>query len=1355
MEGIGDAVNLTKGNIIWQIQNADIDEFYGGGINAASPMQGNITTVITGGYIKQFCGGPKFGDMQSGRTVKTTATDCTFDTYFGAGYGGNSYSRQAPYNYNNKINIDWNKWVKGEIKAHTDNKYNGYWQEYKKVTDTTYEGGTFEGVSTQIAYQFMPMSGNADNCARLWIEYVKFSLATTYNVTSKLTGCTVTGNFYGGGNLGKVDGPVNSTLINCNVEGNAFGAGFSATLPKVKVMNTGGFKEEPKYEVELGEYLEPEFPDVVEYTWAHKDVVNSTATAIDKEKWILYTTEDLNTLGTVTGTATLNIDGSTTVAGSVYGGGEQSGVDGNTVVTINNGTIGTSGLGGATYGNVYGGGKGKAKNEGTEDFDDLTLVKMGLVKGSTNVTINGGDILHNVYGGGAFGSVGNFTFADAAYNTANPTATLPLGTIVGYTGGGTANVTIKGGTIGTDGDENGMVFGSSRGDVDEPGSIQDRLAWVHDTHVIIGTSGQGTTLSMPLIKGSVYSSGENGHTYQDAIVDIHSGTIGIAEGATITTNNNGTPDDDSDDTKYSGAEYPYRGNVYGGGCGTDTYTEGDVEKFNPLAGIVQGNATVNIDGGQVVHNVYGAGAMGSVGTVTDANSGKTTINISGGRIGYDGDGNGHVFGAARGEFGICTAASGLANVRETEVNISYTTKTPTADNEGKTEQLIAGSVFGGGEAGTVKGSVAVNMTGGLIMNDVYGGGALADTQTSNWDSNAGGWAEGKSSASTTTTVSLKGGTIRGEAYGGGLGEAGKPAYVWGDVLVDLNNNNNGETADGAKKGCAVGQVFGCNNVNGTPKGSVTVHVYATQHHGKSRIGNTSGETPVTDAKVKDSYDVLAVYGGGNLAAYEPVDAFSSDETKKANAQTNVIIDGCGLTSIQTVYGGGNAASTPATEVTVNGTFEIEELFGGGNGKDDLPNGDPNPGANVGFKDYSAVESNYDTKEKRQTSEFINTYVYGSGKASLNVYGGTIHRVFGGSNTKGNVRQTAVTLLDENSGCDFCVDEAYGGGKSAPMDAEAKLLMACIPGLNAAYGGAEAADIQGNVTLTITNGRFERVFGGNNLSGTIRGAITVNVEEVGCKPIIIGELYGGGNQAGYSVYGYKQMLEDGKLVWKPRESATDNTTNTTDGVVDVLTNPYSDPQVNVKSFTSIGAVYGGGYGETAVMVGNPTVNVSVVEGAWKDYVGESSEYDDTGYIGETLTISDGTTTHDVELPSHAKGKIGAIGKVFGGGNAASVKGNTNVNIGTLAKVSVKGYVVKSVSEGASVEGLYTRSGEGTAASPYRYIAATGTAVAGTTYYEENNIEKDVIGVDIRGNVYGGGNEAEVTGNTNVFIGKKAE
>ena len=604
----------------------------------------------------------------------------------------------------------------------------------------------------------------------------------------------------------------------------------------------------------------------------------------------------------------------------------------------------------------------------------------------------------------------------------------------------------------------------------------------------------------------------------------------------------------------------------------------------------------------------------------------------------------------------------------------------------------------------------LNMTGGTVKSSVYGGGEIGIV-AQNATLNINGGTVG-------TKVADAGDATKyyyfGSVFGGGKGSKEDITNIStagttnGNVEVHLNKD---VASDVTKTGAIVHQVFGCNDMNGSPKGTVTVHVYATQSPDKDNISTKY-------AKDTEKFDVEAVYGGGNLAAYEP------EGGKNTTKSTKVIIDGCGLTSIKQVYGGGNAASTPATNVTVNGTYEILELFGGGNGFDKLPDGKPNPGANVGYKNYTVYEKDgednwiakddpaYDTKEERTAGNSAITY--GTGQASINVFGGTIHRVFGGSNTKGNVRQTAVTLLDENSGCDFCVDEAYGGGKSAEMDAEAQLLMACIPGLEAVYGGAEAADVHGNVTLNITNGTFDRVFGGNNKSGTIGGSITINVEEIGCRPVKIGELYGGGNLAGYSVYGYDS---DGQ----PKESGT---------------KLYDDPQVNVMSFTSIGDIYGGGYGDGATMVGNPTVNVNVAYGRYYD--------NDVSVVGENAK-----TPNNYPIPSHAKGKMGAISNVFGGGNAAKVIGNTNVNIATLDEV----YVVKQVTVGETVSGLYTRSGAGTTASPFVYTATatTDVAVDGTTYYEK----LDVQGVDIRGNVYGGGNNAEVTGNGNVSIGKRVE
>ena len=355
MEGIGKANGADNtGNITWLVQNADIREFFAGGINAAKPVTGNLSTTITGGYIELYCGGPKFGDMSANKTVVTNATGCTFGTFFGAGYGGNSYSRQAPRNHNNIVNFPHND---GE--AGNDDSWNAWLARfYKQEYNSTYGG-----VSTRFSYQFLPMSGNVDNCARIFVEYVKFSLATTHSVTSTLTECTILNNFYGGGSLGKVSGHVTSTLDSCTVYGNVYGAGFSAKLPTVEV-DSIGFRVEPYYYTELGTYLTGvKSPACTTYIWQHRNTVNNTATAINKDDNILYTTEDLTTLGTVTGNATLTLQGTTVVGtlegepgsqtlkvgtGSVYGGGAESAVTGNTTVILEGETH--------VLGDVFGGG---------------------------------------------------------------------------------------------------------------------------------------------------------------------------------------------------------------------------------------------------------------------------------------------------------------------------------------------------------------------------------------------------------------------------------------------------------------------------------------------------------------------------------------------------------------------------------------------------------------------------------------------------------------------------------------------------------------------------------------------------------------------------------------------------------------------------------------------------------------------------------------------------------------------------------------------------------------------------------------------------------------------------------------
>ena len=1303
-EMAGASMEAIQGDVRWDINWADITNFYGGGVNAVNPITGKIQVDITNSYVNQYCGGPKFGDMEEDKTVTTNATGCVFGTYFGAGYGGNAYKRLKYKDVQNT-----------EPAAHQGEYSSERGKYYDGATSSTSYGKKGKGVATDFDYEFFVWSSGGTG-SRFYVNFVTFSLATTRGVTSNLTNCKVTGNVYGGGSLGKVDGDVSTTLKDCEVSGNVFGAGYSATLPKVGVRKTPAFiaGKAPTKNMNIGMFESGEINTTEEYEWkqvATSDLSNGGTGMVTKDgKNYVYTDTNLSALGIVTGDATLEIQGTTTVGGSVYGGGEESGVEGNTIVTVTGGTIGTTGKGGAEYGNVYGGGKGKEKN-----------ATAGLVKGNTNVSISGTPtILHNVYGGGAYGSVGTFTYADDDYHAAHPEVPVGMPTALATANTGACTVTITGGTFGSNGKENGMVFGSSRGDVAVPGTDgvdpNDRMAWVYSTHVTIGTSESETG---PTIKGSVYGSGENGHTFQNTQLDIHSGKIGI-----------------TDTSVDGGAAYAYRGNVYGGGCGTDMYdSDGDKtqDAYNPLAGIVKGTTTINITGGQVVHNVYGAGAMGSVGGGADATSGKTTINISGGRIGYDGVDNGHVFGAARGEYGVSTAASGLANVRETAVNINYTT-TPTADNEGKTAQLIAGSVFGGGEAGTVKESVAVNMTRGLVLKDVYGGGALADTQTDNWDATAnsgdGDWATGKTSASATTTVRLTGGRVGEEVFGGGLGEAGKPAYVWGDVLVDLNGTTTSGTtgspiADDVK-GCVVGQIFGCNNINGTPKGDVMVHVYATQSLNKADI-STKPE------KNTDTYDVTAVYGGGNQATYNPVTPNTSEYNTSPNgSRTQVIIEGCDLTSIETVYGGGNAAAVPETNVTIKGAYEIGYLFGGGNGKDDIAPSVPNPGADVGTPDHG-------------------TSTYGTGNANTLMEGGLIHEAYGGSNTKGIIKRAINQVTDpkypaDPTCCELEVEKIVGAGKYADIDGDVNMTLSCQPSkkVDLLFAGADEANVNGNITLNITNGHFGKVFGGNNLGGAIKGKITVNVEETGCQPIKIDDLYLGSNEAAYSVFGYYESEDThpvtGKKILKPRTSATDpNLPVKLDGTsytsIDQFTN-YAQPELNIISCTYIGNVFGGGFGEGAVMYANPTVNVNMEPGNYAatavpammtqlglNVTKTAPNPDNLGIIrnvfggGDAATIAGDTY---VNIATEEGKSAYIIGSVFGGGNAADVLGNTNVTMSD-------GYVFNGIFGGgyAGSVGTFTRSTAATDVNIFGHTAHEGECIGKPVSCAENTGKCTVV------------------------------
>ena len=446
------------------------------------------------------------------------------------------------------------------------------------------------------------------------------------------------------------------------------------------------------------------------------------------------------------------------VRANVYGGGKTAVVNHDTHVTITGGEVGLKKVrksdgyvmyGSSNQGNVLGAGRGSVQG-----------ARIALVKGDTYVNISGGEIYHNVYGGGSLGSVGTFRLAhiDAPKegDPADPSY-IPSGVPFDWTSGGKATITITGGVIGISGRDNGMVFGSSRGDISavaNPGvdvDPYDKVAWINKSVVNIGTSGAGT-YATPIITGNVYGGGENGHNSTDSEVNIYSGTVGVVSGPWAIYKDN-LGNDDAVKTREVNAN---RGAVYGGGCGQDYFTLNGKTYYNPKGGMIGGNSYVNVSGGLIARNVYGGGSMASVGTCIGdtastknadptssfamswpykiqmaANTGVTNVNITGGHIGMGSErivglDNGNIYGGSKGTAGHRQAVAHLANVKETHVTVNFaptsTDLNAMTGSANYAKNSIEGSIFGGGENGHVIDDTHVILQNGFVSHSVFGGG---------------------------------------------------------------------------------------------------------------------------------------------------------------------------------------------------------------------------------------------------------------------------------------------------------------------------------------------------------------------------------------------------------------------------------------------------------------------------------------------------------------------------------------------------------------------------------------------------------------------------------------------------------
>ena len=977
------------------------------------------------------------------------------------------------------------------------------------------------------------------------------------------------------------------------------------------------------------------------------------------------------------------------VSGAVYGGCRMNFVTNNSLVLVEGGRHTDTTM-------IFGGCDISGDVRGTQTSTSKVVVTNGT--GQNNATLIG-----DVFGGGNGGYYyrGNKVYSDASCQPQYLIDTLAgVDTIQApfcrnafvEMQGGTATNLYGGGLAGPCGETGVLVEGGTVTQSIYGGGMQ---AGTEKTHNVYGNN------SVTEIGGL---SGNSTVTV-DGICAVGTGIYG---GCNISGNIEGNVNVIIHDTVVGTSDQHLADGIYGGGFGVETGTKGNVT-------VTVDKKEGNTQAPAIYSDVYGGSAFGTVNDPhAQAAAGLTKIDFNDGTL------FGNLFGGGKGgsEPGPSDSTLVYGNVM---VNL----------NGGSIRENIYG---GCNQKGSVVSNIAVNILGGSVGSiennscataDVFGGGFGSQTTTSGnvvvtidtipnsttpapiiYGDVYGGSGYGnvnELNANDSTIVNVLNGTIArcegtdfgGSVYGGGLGSAQYPAKVNGKVFVNIGAltgplDEYGFAPSTSLSGNATiqGEVYGCNNVNGSPQDSVFVNIYKTAH-GSTAATNHYPETPsdgwnlvnlATNAETQ-TYALKAVYGGGNKASYT---ATSAGEPMC----TTVHVWGCEENTIDYVYGGGNAANIGDTisggevSITANSRLiidggRINYSFGGGNGF-----GDDNPGASIFGTATSQIHAGlinevYGGANMKGTINVIDLNVLGDADCNQ-VYG----KVFGCANAA-DINHSITTTMGTATGCrDFPVGELYGGSNQAYIgngedNTDASVTLRVYGGhYESVFGGSKGvegtpAPIYGKVYLYLHGGTIKAAYGGTDFDGNIYDSIMVVVDSINTAcPLVLDTVFGAGRTT----------------IYKPNKKSND----------ELITSPL----VYVKNGTVRRAVYGGGKGATATTTANPYI-----------------------IIGDTTAANASNPAKLAQVGTY-NGETYDGGYVFGGGFAGIVKGGPTVNVG---KSNTK--IMNSVFGGgdmASIDSTLT-----TVVNIYDGTVRTGI-------YGGCNAEgtvKDSIAVNIYGGVLG--------------------
>ena len=525
-----------------------------------------------------------------------------------------------------------------------------------------------------------------------------------------------------------------------------------------------------------------------------------------------------------------------------------------------------------------------------------------------------------------------------------------------------------------------------------------------------------------------------------------------------------------------------------------------------MAGLVNGNATVSISDQTHCHNVFGGGIgilpESPTGTETYGQVGGTTaVSITGGVI------EENVYGGGAGVESVDTNDDGTPDFDFTQ--IAAVDKTTTISIDGTPSgTIVFGKVFGGGDVANIKNSASaatatsVTILGGCVYQQIFGGGSgRLKSECVTYTT------VGKVTGNTSVTINVgevSAPWLWNRVYGGG-----SYGSVTGNTTVNIQGGHIGYNVFGGGFGSV--DTLSVDNVS----------ITSSDVGGNTNVNITGGEWCLSQmwdvanrnwmpADLKSAgvyytsqYDPVRnkfrinhnIYGGGNAAS--SVAGISNVNMTKGMIYSNTPIGRDGVTNIFEEDEWKNIYNKV-------GSFHFS-VIGGGYGKNtsvDSTNVHINMAATT--KTLENIDSS--TGNNDEVREDLHL-AFQSQQSVLDVIGGGyngvvnngtnvviegdpyLRRAFGGS-FYNDVKNTRMLIKSAN------VDDVFAGGMMGDVTSA----------YSASYPGAR---VQIGETGSVNNSRIfinHDVYGGNDVSGQINGLIRVDIR--GGK--IFHNVYGAGN-----------------------------------------------------------------------------------------------------------------------------------------------------------------------------------------------------------------------------------------------------